>query len=336
MFGNQRKVAKTFTNFDNYYTSAEQSIQGHVWTSFGRSTEFIERTWLVTWGRGFRGLPTAGITTVGRPVEGSIFDWLQREQVMFDNMGEPVGAASDDGKTPRNCCFDDRYPGKFYAMDKPDTEKGCYIAARARVSCDLKSFSYALHPNDHTSGGAAGRPTPQTYIAVGDEGLGVLLEGLSHSPMWAETLLIVTEDDPQDGGDHIDAHRTPLLMASPWIRHGYVSKGHYDTSSIHKLIAHIFGKPYPQRGRTLASLPLRRFQLDPRLHRFRPAPAQPAAFVQSRRHQGVDRGGDVEVGPVPARPGPRPSETGVGADARRCLPLPRRLPTTTTTSRGGI
>jgi hypothetical protein len=263
VFGNQRKVGTTFTQFDNYYTSAEQSIQGHVWTAYGLTSEFIERTWLVNWGRGFRSIPTAGITPVGSPIEGSIFSWLQREGVLFDDMGEPVGSAGDDGKSPKNWGLDGAYPGVFYAMDRPDSQKSCYIVARARASCDLRPFTYAIQPNDHTNGSSAGSPTPETYIAMGDEGTGILIDGLSKSPAWADTLVIVTMDDPQDGGDHIDAHRTPLWMASPWIKRGYVSKGHYDTSSIHKLIANIFGKPYLNEEVARASLPLDAFTSTP-------------------------------------------------------------------------
>jgi hypothetical protein len=90
-----------------------------------------------------------------------------------------------------------------------------------------------------------------------------LLEGLSKSPLWNSTLLIVTEDDPQDGGDHVDAHRTPLLMASPWIKRGYVAKGHYDVASVHKLIAHIFAKPYANEMIARASLPMEAFTSTP-------------------------------------------------------------------------
>lgn len=261
LFGNQRKIAKTFTVFDNYYTSAEQSLQGHVWTVYGRTTEFVERTWLTAWGRGLR-LPVMGVS-LGKPVEGSVFNWFQREKVLFDNMGELPGAADDDKKLPKNCCLDAQYPGKFYAMDEPDSRKACYIAARARVTCDLKPFTYAVMPNDHTSGGSAGSPTVETYIAVGDEGTGLLIEALSHGPDWANTLVVVTMDDPQDGGDHVDAHRTPLLFAGPWVKRGYVSKGHYDTSSIHKLFAHIFGIPYSNEIVARASLPLDAFTSTP-------------------------------------------------------------------------
>jgi YVTN family beta-propeller protein len=262
IFPNQRAIAKAFTNFDNYYTSAEQSIQGHVWTTFGRTTDFIERSWLVAWGRGLRE-PVEGINSVARPVEGSVFDWLQLNRIPFDDDGELVGAANDDGEMPQNCCTNTQYPGRFYAMDEPDTTKGCYVAARSRITCDLKPFSYLVMPNDHTAGVSPGIPTPETYIAVGDEGLGILLDGLSHSPLWSSTLLIVTEDDPQDGGDHIDAHRTPLYMAGPWIKRGYVSKGHYDTSAIHKLLAHLYGKPYRSEAVARAAVPFDAFTSTP-------------------------------------------------------------------------
>lgn len=261
LFGNQRKIAKAFTVFDNYYTSAEQSLQGHVWTAYGRTTEFVERTWLVAWGRGLR-LPVMGVSQ-GKPVEGSLFSWFQREKVLFDNMGEVVGAADDDKKLPKNCCLDSNYPGQFYAQDEPDTRKACYIAARARVTCDLKAFTYAVMPNDHTSGGSPGVPTVESYIAIGDEGTGLLVEALSKTPSWGETLVVITMDDPQDGGDHVDAHRTPLMFAGPWVKRGYVSKGHYDTTSLHKLFAHIYGIAYPNEIVARASLPLDAFTSTP-------------------------------------------------------------------------
>lgn len=261
VFGNQRKVAKTFTNFDNFYTSAEQSIQGHIWDVFGRTNDYTERTWLVTWGRATRG---ALAQQASRVVEGGIFHWLQREKVLFDDMGEAVGAADDDGTTPKNCCEDSAFPGgPIISQDLPDTKKNCYIVARARATCDLKPFTFVLNPNDHTSGLSAGKPTPETYIAIGDEGLGLLIDGLSRSPSWQDTLVIVTEDDPQDGGDHVDLHRTPLYLAGPWVKRNYVSKGHYDVSSIHKLIAHIFGKSYPNELIARASLPFDAFTSTP-------------------------------------------------------------------------
>jgi hypothetical protein len=73
----------------------------------------------------------------------------------------------------------------------------------------------------------------------------------------------VTEDDPADGGDHVENHRTPVLFVSPWVKRGYVSKQHIDVSSLHKLFAHVFGIPYPSQIVANASLPLDLFTSTP-------------------------------------------------------------------------
>ena len=181
---NTRGLARTFTNFDNYAIAAEQSLQGHVLTTHGRSTDWIERTWSHTWGRGARAPGRSGIdAVVGSPAEGSAFTWLERLGFDYDDMGEIVGGSNK---------LDKRYPGLVYAMNEPD--KACYVAARARAACTLKGFSYVLMPNDHAAGYASGAPAPEVYIAVNDEATGMVVDALSHSPLWKSTLVIVTED----------------------------------------------------------------------------------------------------------------------------------------------
>lgn len=252
---NARTLAGTFTNFDNFYTDAEQSVQGHVWTAFGRTNDYVERTWLSTWGRGSRPPTEPNTSKEAAPEEGSIFHWLEGNGVTYDNMGEVAGNA------PKG--LDDKYPGLFYAGNLPDTEKSCYMAGRIRLRCDLQQFTYAVQPNDHTNGGQAGAAAPEVMIAVNDEATGMLLDALSHSPRWKDTLLIITEDDPQDGEDHVDLHRTVMWMASPWVRRKYVSHGHYDMSSIYKLVAHVFGIPYHNEAIKNALLPLDAFTSTP-------------------------------------------------------------------------
>jgi WD40 repeat protein len=255
IWANTRALARTFTNFDDYGIDAEQSLQGHIWTTYGRSTDYIERVWSSTWGRNVR-LPRAGIdTNFGAPAEGSLFVWSERYQLPYVDMGEIVGVGSQG--------LDTSYPGLVFSLVAPDTEKACYIAARARALCDLPALTYVGLPNDHTYGNDPKRPTPELMIAVNDVGTGMIVDALSHSPIWPSTLVIVTEDDPQTGEDHVDAHRTPLFMISPWIKRGYVSHTAVGTASIHKLIANIFAKPYMNESVAEAAIPYDAFTSTP-------------------------------------------------------------------------
>jgi DNA-binding beta-propeller fold protein YncE len=272
---NTRALARTFTNFDNYAIAAEQSLQGHVLTTHGRSTDWIERTWSHTWGRGARAPGRSGIdAVVGSPAEGSAFTWLERLGFDYDDMGEIVGGSNK---------LDKRYPGLVYAMNEPDTHKACYVAARARAACTLKGFSYVLMPNDHAAGYASGAPAPEVYIAVNDEATGMLVDALSRSPLWKSTLVIVTEDDPQNGSDHRDLHRTPFLMASPWVKRGYVSSTRISTASVYKMLSHVFAKPYLNREIADAAIPFDAFTSTPDY--------TPYTYIKRKAKAACNRGG---------------------------------------------
>jgi hypothetical protein len=79
-------------------------------------------------------------------------------------------------------------------------------------------------------------------VADNDLALGKLVELFSHSPFWKDMAIFVTEDDAQDGRDHVDAHRSLLLVASPYARRG-VSHVHTSMASILKTFNLIFGLP---------------------------------------------------------------------------------------------
>ena len=70
-------------------------------------------------------------------------------------------------------------------------------------------------------------------IADNDEGVGMLVDALSHSTFWPTSLIIFIQDDPQDGGDHVDNHRAPAIFVSPWIRRARPSV-HHNESSIYR------------------------------------------------------------------------------------------------------
>jgi DNA-binding beta-propeller fold protein YncE len=261
---NIRALAKTFARSDNFYASAIRSSQGHMWTAYGRTTDFTERTWGLAdiVGRSNRGLPTSGIGAVGQPIEGSLFDWLDAGGVTYDILGEFVGApkAPPAGRNP----IDAHYPGgPIQSIDYHDGEKACYVAGRARVLCDLESFVYMTLPNDHAFGVDPSRPSPESMVAVNDDATGILVDAIAHSPLWSSSLIVITEDDPQQGADHVDYHRAPLVLVSPWVKRGYVSSAHIDVASLHKIFAHVLGLPYPNVLVKNAPLPFDLFTSTP-------------------------------------------------------------------------
>jgi len=90
-------------------------------------------------------------------------------------------------------------------------------------------------------------------VADNDLALGRILHFLSRTPYWKNMLVVVTEDDPQGGVDHVDAHRSILMMAGPYVKRGHVSHTHANFGSILKLIYNILGVPYVNQYDVTAS-----------------------------------------------------------------------------------
>ncbi|MDQ6740163.1 MAG: phosphoesterase, partial [Actinomycetota bacterium] len=102
-------------------------------------------------------------------------------------------------------------------------------------------------PNDHTQATRAGAPTPKAYVADNDYALGRLVDTVSHSSAWKDTAIFVTEDDAQNGSDHVDAHRTLALAISPYTQTGKVDSTFYSTASMVRTVGLIAGiKPLTQ------------------------------------------------------------------------------------------
>ena len=101
-------------------------------------------------------------------------------------------------------------------------------------------------PNDHTASPRPedGYPFYHSFVADNDLALGGIIQFLSHTPYWKNMLVIVTEDDPQGGVDHVDAHRSILMLAGPYVKRGYTSHTHANFGSILKMIYNLLNVPY--------------------------------------------------------------------------------------------
>lgn len=98
-------------------------------------------------------------------------------------------------------------------------------------------------PNDHLmrTRPADGYPYRASYVADNDLATGRIVAFLSKTSIWKDSALFVTEDDPQGGVNHVDAHRSILFVASPWVIPGAVSHQHTSTGSIIRTIDELLG-----------------------------------------------------------------------------------------------
>jgi hypothetical protein len=95
--------------------------------------------------------------------------------------------------------------------------------------------------NDHTWGAAAGRLHPLSSMADNDWALGQVVEAVSKSRFWPKAAIFVLEDDAQNGPDHVDSHRSPAYVLSPYTRRGTIDSSMYNTTSILRTMELILG-----------------------------------------------------------------------------------------------
>ena len=105
----------------------------------------------------------------------------------------------------------------------------------------VPTFNYVVLNCDHTRGTQPGYPTPSAMVADNDQALGQLVDTISHSKIWSSSAIFVVEDDSQDGADHVDAHRIPVAVISPYARQGAVIHTRYDLVSVLRSMELIMG-----------------------------------------------------------------------------------------------
>jgi len=218
---NQHELAREFCLLDNFYVESEQSLEGHFWATAQVTTDYFERTWAAPWGGHVIApmpLPPGGLTPLDTPRAGFIFDALGRAQVSYTSYGEFVGAGGDLGQHIDLSFVD--LPTNFLA--RPDTVKLPVFLAALNAG-KLDPFTFIALQYDHTFGLAPGKPTPDTMVADNDLATGRLVEAVSKSGFWSDTLMLITEDDPSGAADHLDSHRSFALVVSPWAQRKKVS-----------------------------------------------------------------------------------------------------------------
>lgn len=139
-----------------------------------------------------------------------------------------------------------RYSFDFKSWDLNHSDLERFAAWRADFDRQLKTnsvprFNYLWLPNNHTNGADTRIRTPQQFVAQNDAALGLLVETISRSPIWPDSLILVEEDDAQNGPDHVDATRIVALAAGPRVRRGAVVSDRYDQLSALRTVGLLLG-----------------------------------------------------------------------------------------------
>jgi YVTN family beta-propeller protein len=274
---NHHALAREFVLLDNFYCNGVVSTDGHAWATEGFVSGYLEKAFGGSFTRGY----VWGDDPLSYSSSGFVWDHVLLHGLSFRNYGE-----FDHAKTiPEKATFTDvlrdfRRKGKkkvaitqsvgieplrrYTCPDYPGWNMNIPDVLRADAFLrELRRFEKEGHwpnlvivylPQDHTSGTTAGMPTPAAHVADNDSALGRIVEAITRCRFWPKTCIFVTEDDPQDGFDHVDGHRSPCLVVSPYTRRRAVVHDFYNQTSVLHTLLRMLG--CPPMNQSVAAAPL--------------------------------------------------------------------------------
>jgi YVTN family beta-propeller protein len=238
---NQHALAREFILLDNFYVDGEVSADGHNWSFGAYATDYLEKTWVTSYGGRGGNYDAEGNRAIANNKKGFIWDYCQRAGISYRTYGE----FADDYK-PNIPALVGHFCPYYTSWDesvrdttrvnqwKRDFDSLLAINAVPRLST-LRLI------NDQTEGLRKGKPTPFAHVADNDHAVGMFIEHLSKSKIWKESVVFILEDDAQDGPDHVDAHRSTAYVAGGFVKRNYVDHTMYTTSSMLRTIELILG-----------------------------------------------------------------------------------------------
>ncbi len=312
---NAHALATRLATSDKFFVDSDVSVDGHRWAFGIAPTPWLEMAWTSGYGGRRDGSPFSpapGRRAIGgssdspmpedEPEYGSLWEHIASAGLSIRNYGEGIeveGADERDGAEPEGQRLvlnapvplpifessDRRYP--TFNLGIPDQVRYQEFARDmdARLGKkEIAALTVIRLPNDHTSD-----PRPQdgyayraSFVADNDLALGKIVEKISHSSIWKDSAIFVIEDDAQDGVDHVDAHRSPVLVISPYARRGFVSHRHCSMASVQKTIYELLGAGALNLEDALAADMSDMFRDTPDLAPFNVLPSDPRVFDPAR------------------------------------------------------
>ncbi len=286
---NLHALAKEFVLLDNFYVDGEVSADGHNWSLGAYANDYLEKNWVTSYGGRGGTYDAEGTRAIANNKNGFIWDFAKRAGVSYRTYGE----FADDYK-PNLPVLKNHFCPYYTSWDQS-------VRDTTRVGQWKRDFDSLLAINavpqlntlriinDHTEGMSLGRPSPYAHVADNDLAVGMLVDYLSKSPIWKESVVFVVEDDAQDGPDHVDAHRSPAFVAGGFVKRNFIDHTMYSTSSILRTIELILGMP-PMSQYDAAATPLWRcFDKTPNAKGFTTKPLQFDINEKNTAHTAMQR-----------------------------------------------
>jgi hypothetical protein len=249
---NLHKIAREFVLLDNFYVNADVSADGHNWSTAAIASDYVQKLWPNSYGKRRDHYDYEGGEPAALPPAGYLWNNAHLAGVSMRNFGYWVTnkpQAGPDGVQIANVrdaqlapVTDMRYRG--FDLDYPDVDRAREFIrelAGFEQSGSMPQLIFMRMGNDHTSGLASGKIAPLSAAADNDLGVGMVAEALSKSRFWGETAMFVIEDDAQNGPDHVDSHRSPAYVVSPFARRHSVDSTMYNTTSVLRTMELILG-----------------------------------------------------------------------------------------------
>ena len=271
---NHQKLAREFAISDNFYCDSDASVHGHRWMVGTYPNEWVEinssmkisrKLLSPAPGRKYVAGSSGAVYPEDYNEAGGMWEHLSRNGIDFFNFGlgfEFSGAEEEQWHKYTGVKMGVMFPIPMPLFERTSRKYATYntsIPDQFRIDMfeeeleekwlsgkeEFPSVITMMIPNDHMSGERTedGYPFNQSYLADNDLALGRVVQTLSHTKWWKNMLIIVTEDDAQAGVDHIDAHRSILMMIGPWVKRNYVSKSHANFGAILRTIYQIMDIP---------------------------------------------------------------------------------------------
>ena len=220
---NHHALARRFGLFDRFFANAEVSSQGHIWSTAAYVTDYGEKVIPSGYAKKRGDMDGEEADT---PERGFLWTQARRYGVTFRDYGEMVPGAGwpNEPKDLRPDVSPTYKPFDLTTLDQNRIDAWLAEFKEFLAHDNMPQLEIMHLPNDHLAAGRPSKCTPKACMADNDLALARLVEALSHSPRWKDTVVFVVEDDAQAGPDHVDSHRSVLLVISPWAAGGVMHR----------------------------------------------------------------------------------------------------------------